>query len=1058
MTAEPLAIVGMACRYPGGVDTPEALWRVLAERRTVAGPFPDDRGWDLGALRRDGRCATDRGGFLDGAAGFDAAFFGISPREADAMDPQQRLVLEVGWEALERARIAPDALRGSPTGVFIGAEARPYGPRLHEASADLAGLLFTGTAPSVISGRVAHVLGLHGPVLTVDTSASSSLVALHLAAEALRRGECELALAGGVSVMTTPYYYVAFSALRALAPDGRCKPFSADADGVAWSEGAGVLVLERLERARRLGHRVLAVIRGSAVNSDGTARSLTAPNGDAQQRVIHAALADAGLDAADIDAVEAHGTGTRVGDRIEAEALHAAYGGRAAGRPLLVGSVKSNLGHTLAAAGAAGVIKMVLAFRHGTLPASLHITSPTAALERAGDAIRLVTEPALWPTTADRPLRAGVSGFGIGGTNAHVILEAAPPEPEPGPAVPETDRPVLRALTVPAAPWLLSARSPAALAAQAGRLNEHLSARPGMTGTQVAWSLATTRSALEHRAVLLGPDPADALADLAAARPSAVVVAGEAPPEGIGRPAFVFPGQGSQWVGMGRELADVSPVFAARLAECAGALAPFVEWELDDVLAGRHGFEAADVVQPALWAVMVSLAAVWEAAGVVPDAVVGHSQGEIAAAAVAGILSLEDAAKVVALRSRTLRALAGRGGMLSIAEPADDVRARIAPFGKRLSVAAVNGPSATVVSGDADALRELAESCGEQVRTRMIPVDYASHSAHVDELRDEIVSVLAGIEPREARVPMVSAMSGEWLNGPELTPEYWYASLRETVEFDRAVRVLADTGHGVFIEASPHPLLVGGIDAAVGVGTLRREDGGAERLLTSFAEAHVHGTRVDWTAVLPPADRTVDLPTYPFERTRYWLADDHPAPARLAAAEAATAAVPPSRREAPAVPDTERGVLDLVLGHAAAVLGHAAGGVRPDRTFKEQGFGSVMAVDLRNRLAAATALDLPQGLVYDHPSPAELASRLYAELHPDPLDAAVDALESALASAADASARDRALARLGPLLLGTRDTTGRGAVLPVDTGDLAGVGDEELFGLIDNELGLDREH
>nr|BFD89949.1 hypothetical protein KitaXyl93_13090 [Kitasatospora sp. Xyl93] len=1057
MSSEPLAVVGMACRYPGGIDSPEDLWQALVDRRTVTGPFPTDRGWDLDALRRDGRCATDRGGFLDSATRFDAAFFDLSPREADAMDPQQRLALEVGWEALERARIDPTTLRGSRTGVFLGAEARPYGPPLHEAPADLAGVLFTGTAPSVISGRLAHVLGLNGPVLTVDTSASSSLVALHLAVEGLRDGRCDLALAGGVTVMTTPGYHVAFSALGGLAPDARCKPFSADADGVAWSEGAGVLVLERLERAHRLGHRVLAVIRGSAVNSDGASHSLTAPNGEAQREVILAALADAELAPADVDAVEAHGTGTRLGDRVEAGALLAAYGrDRAHGRPLLVGSVKSNLGHTLAAAGAAGVIKTVLALRHRTLPASLHITEPTPAVDWGDGAVQLLTEPAPWPESTHPP-RAGVSGFGIGGTNAHVVLEAAPVAPAdpsaPAPGVTAADGSGPRPLLDDAAVWTLSARTPAALAALADRLREHLAARPEPSDREVAWSLATTRASLDHRAVLLGPEPRKGLAALAEGRPSAVVVTGAVRPEGPGRTVFVFPGQGSQWVGMGRELAASSPVFAARLAECAEALAPYVDWQLDDVLAGRHGFEAADVVQPALWAVMVSLAAVWETAGVVPDAVVGHSQGEIAAAAVAGILSLNDAAKVVALRSRALTALAGRGGMLSVAEPVDAVRARIAPFGRRLSVAAVNGPATTVVSGEPEALRELAAACGETVRTRMVPVDYASHSAHVDELREEVLAVLKGIEPGPARVPMVSALTGRWLAGPEADPDYWYASLRETVEFDRAVGVLTAAGHGAFVEVSPHPLLVGAIAAEVAVGTLRREDGGAERLLASLAEAHVQGVPVDWRAVLPAAGRTVDLPAYPFQRTHHWLAAGQPASVRPA--PAAAVSPDPGARPVAAALGTERAVLDLVRGHAAAVLGHdGAGRVHPTRTFKSQGMGSVLAVELRNRLASATGLALAPGLVYDHPSPAALASRLHAELNPDPLPAALDTLEALLAATEDPTARARALVRLESLVGRPVGGPGRGTAADA----LSDTTDDELLALIEAEIGPDREH
>ncbi|WP_267898601.1 type I polyketide synthase [Actinomadura sp. WAC 06369] len=881
VSTDPIAIVGMSCRYPGGVRTPEELWELLRAGGDAISGFPIDRGWDAEALfdpdpDSEGSTYVVEGGFLNGAADFDAGFFGISPREALAMDPQQRLLLETSWEAIERAGIDPRSMRGSSTGVFVGAAASGYIGAL-EDDPEAQAHLITGNALSVLSGRVSYSLGLNGPAVTVDTACSSSLVALHQAVQALRSGECSVALAGGVTVMADPGEFVSFSRLRALASDGRCKAFADGADGMGMGEGVGMLVLEPLSEAQRKGRRILGVIRGSAVNQDGASNGLTAPNGPAQQRVIHAALASAQLSASDVDVVEAHGTGTELGDPIEVGALLDTYGQeRHDGEPLWLGSIKSNIGHAQQAAGVAGVIKMVMALQHGTLPKTLHADEPSSHVDWASGNVRLLQEPVSWPA-GDRPRRAGVSAFGISGTNAHVIVEEAPAEDDSlVPEQPEVRPAPVAEAVVPA--WAVSGHTADALAGQAGRLREHVLARPELPVRDVAWSLATTRAALEHRAVVLGDDRSGLISGLAAVatgQPATGVITGSVAPNGAGRTAFVFPGQGSQWVGMGRELADVSPVFAARLAECAAALAPHVEWDLDDVLTGRHGFEAADVVQPALWAVMVSLAAVWEAAGVVPDAVVGHSQGEIAAAVVAGILSLEDAAKVVALRSRTLRALAGRGGMLSIAEPVEAVRARIASFEGRLSVAAVNGPSATVLSGDADALRKLVESCGEQVRTRVIPVDYASHSAHVDELRDEIVSVLQGIRPGEARVPMVSAMSGEWLSGSELTPEYWYASLRETVEFDRAIRVLSGSGHGVFVESSPHPVLTPAISdsledqAPVAVGTLRRDEGGADRLLASLAEAYVQGASVDWAAIVGGGS-VVDLPTYAFQHRHYW--------------------------------------------------------------------------------------------------------------------------------------------------------------------------------------------
>ncbi len=882
---EPIAIVAMGCRLPGGVRDPESLWELLAAGGDAVTQLPLDRGWDIDGLYdpdpdKGGTFYARSGGFVHDAAEFDPGFFGISPREALAMDPQQRLLLEISWEALERAGIDPMSLRGSQTGVFAGGTTWGYG-LFSPAGSEAEGHLLTGGSTSVLSGRVSYTLGLEGPAVTIDTACSSSLVALHLAASALRAGECSLALAGGVTVMATPGALVGFSRQRGLAQDGRCKAFSASADGMGMGEGAGMLLLERLSDARRNGHPVLAVVRGSAVNQDGASNGLTAPNGPSQQRVIRAALAGARLTAGDVDVVEAHGTGTTLGDPIEAQALLATYGqDRPEERPLWLGSVKSNIGHTQAAAGAAGVMKMVLALQHQQLPRSLYAEEPANNIDWEAGAVQLLAEARPWPVNG-RVRRAGVSSFGMSGTNAHVIIEEAPANDEV-PTI-ESD-PVLAG---PSAAWLVSARSRAGLAAQAGRLGEFVLGRPELDAGDVAWSLSASRSMFEHRAVVLGQGREELLSGLsavAAGRPAAGVVTGVVPPGGGGRVVFVFPGQGSQWVGMGRELASSSPVFEARLAECEQALSPYVDWSLGDVLAGRDGapgFDRVDVVQPVLWAVMVSLAAVWRAAGVAPDAVVGHSQGEIAAAVVAGILSLEDAAKVVALRSRALTALSGRGGMLSVAESVSAVTDRMAPWGDRVSVAAVNGPGATVVSGDPAALAEILSDCERDgVRARILPVDYASHGPQVDELREQILDLLDGITPQPGRLPMVSAMSGEFLEGPEADARYWYASLRSTVEFSRAVDVLGRAGYGVFIEASAHPALTHAIGdtleglpigtAPVVAGTLRRDDGGADRMLASLAEVHVHGVPVDWAAVMPTGAR-VDLPTYVFQHRRFWL-------------------------------------------------------------------------------------------------------------------------------------------------------------------------------------------
>ncbi|MFB7268283.1 type I polyketide synthase, partial [Streptomyces nojiriensis] len=748
--------------------------------------FPADRGWDVEALydpdpNAQGTSYTREGGFLSDAAAFDPAFFGISPREALAMDPQQRLLLETSWEVFERAGIDPETLRGSQSGVFVGTNGSDYSHLVRGAADGLEGHLATGSAGSVVSGRLSYTFGLEGPAVTVDTACSASLVALHLAVQALRSGECSMALAGGVTVMSTPGTFIEFSRQRGLSTDGRCKAFSADADGFSPAEGVGMLLVERLSDARRNGHPVLAVVRGTAINQDGASNGLTAPNGPSQQRVIRQALANARLTTAEVDVVEAHGTGTTLGDPIEAQALLATYGqDRPADRPLLLGSVKSNIGHAQAAAGVAGVMKMVLAMQHGVLPQSIHIAEPTPHVDWSAGEVALLTEQRAWPETGGRPWRAGVSSFGFSGTNAHAIIEQAPAEQgsdEPETPASPTPHPLLTATTPqdPGSdrrtplPWPLTAKTEKALRGQAERLLNHLATRPDLRSVDVGHSLATTRTAHDRRAVLIGREPGEHLAGLAA-----LAAGGTAPllVQGSvigGKTAFVFPGQGSQWVGMAVALLDASPVFAARVDECAKALEPFTDWSLVDVLRGADGapsLDRVDVVQPALFAVMVSLAEVWRGAGVRPGAVIGHSQGEIAAACVAGILSLEDASRVVALRSQAIgRVLAGLGGMVSVPLPAEDVRERIAPWGEeRISVAAVNGPSSVVVSGEVQALEELLASCeADGVRAKRIAVDYASHSAQVELLREELDTLLAPIVPRAAEVPFLSTVTGEWV-------------------------------------------------------------------------------------------------------------------------------------------------------------------------------------------------------------------------------------------------------------------------------------------------------
>ncbi len=911
---EPIAIVGMSCRYPGGVRSAEQLWELIAAGGDAISGFPVDRGWDLESLHhpdpdRPGTSVAREGGFIHEAGEFDAGFFGISPREALVMDPQQRLLLEVSWEALEHAGIDPAMLRGSPTGVFVGAMTQDYGPRLHEARDGLEGYTLTGNTASVISGRLAYAFGLEGPAVTVDTACSASLVALHLASQALRAGECTLALAGGVAVMANPGMFVEFSRQRGLAADGRCKSFAAAADGTAWGEGVGVLLLERLSDARRLGHEVLAVVRGSAVNQDGASNGLTAPSGLSQQRVIRQALANARLSAAEVDAVEAHGTGTRLGDPIEAEALLATYGqGRAPGDRLWLGSVKSNLGHTQAAAGVAGVIKMVMAMRHGVLPQTLHVDEPSRQVDWEFGAVSLLSAEVPW-RPGGRPRRAGVSSFGISGTNAHVILEEPPsgdhvtgaPRSGSGADLAAVDEGEVAVYDAAAggtglAPWVVSAKEGGALRDQAQRLLEHIDtsiehvdAATDSGRVDIGYSLASSRSMFEHRAVLLGREREDLLAGLRAlarGETAANVVRGISGVEGGGT-VFIFPGQGSQWAGMALELLDRSPLFAERLMACGEALDPHMDWSLMDVLRGKPGAPSLDrieVVQPALFAVMVSLAALWRACGVRPDVVMGHSQGEIAAAHVAGGLSLPQAARLVALRGRMLRSLAGRGGVVSVALPVAKLAPRLQRWGERLSVAVVNGPSAVGVAGDREALNELlAECAADGIRAREVPVTFAPHCSQVEAIREELLDALSSLTPRSGDIAFYSTVTASLLDTSSLDAEYWYRNLRQTVLFEQTTRALLEKGYRTFIELSPHPVLVAAVqetvDEALGdpgevvvAGSLRREEGGWGRFATSLAEVWVRGASVDWGVMYARSGaRRVRLPTYAFQREHYWL-------------------------------------------------------------------------------------------------------------------------------------------------------------------------------------------
>jgi pimaricinolide synthase PimS1 len=1094
-----IAIIGMSCRFPGA-SSPAAFWQLLRRGQDAITQVPADR-WDAetafsGELPATDRTNIRRGGFLDHIDRFDAEFFSISPREAAAMDPQQRLALELTWEALEDSGIRPETVRGSQAGVFIGAISSDYAVLVAKGGpGSISQYTGTGSYQSMIANRLSYYFGFRGPSLLLDTAQSSSLVAVHMASESLRRGESVLAVAGGVNLNIVPESALSASRSGALSPDGRCHTFDARANGYARGEGGGMVVLKPLHRALTDGDRVYCVIRATAVNNDGGGDGLTVPSQAAQEQLLRLACERAGIDPRDIQYVELHGTGTKVGDPIEAAALGCVVGRpRPADSPLRVGSVKTNIGHLEGAAGVAGLIKTALCIEHGEIPPNLNFETPSQRipLERLNLSVQQVLGP--WPQPG-RPLLAGVSSFGMGGTNCHVIVAEPPPSGEAGDAA---EARASTGLPEPL-PWLVSARSAEGLRAQAERLRGHVAECASLPAADVAYSLATTRASLEHRAVVVASDREEFLTGLAAmgrGEAAANVVKGVAEP--AGRVGFLFAGQGSQRAGMSQALYADFPVFAAAFDEVCAGLDTHLARPIREVIFAEAGSADAALLdqtaftQPALFAVETGVFRLLESWGVAADAMMGHSVGELAAAHAAGALSLPDACALVAARGRLMQRLPAGGSMVSVQAAEAEVAGELVGIADRVSIAAVNGPEQVVISGDEDAVAALAESWRKRGRkTRRLRVSHAFHSPRMEPMLPEFEQVVAGLSVAQPVTPLVSNVTGQMVSDQMCVPEYWVWHARRPVRFMEGMHSLADLGVTTFVEVGPDGALSvmarGCLPPDRGdptfVPLLRADRPDVEALVTALGRMHVHGVGVDWHAFFAGSGaRRMDLPTYAFQRKRYWVnaaavpsGPGSPNPPVGDGTEASAlhepaggAAAGRTHRSSQAgqlaglpAAEQDRLLLELVRGEAALVLGHTAvDAVDARRTFKDLGFNSLNAVELRDRLSVATGLALPNTVVFDYPLPAALVQYIREQLTGDEERDSIRSVHLELAEleeslsriSPDNADRDMITTRLEALLRSWRGAQDANEIAAADY-EIQAATDDEMIEIINSELG-----